>query len=85
MLVRVIILGLIRLADLALSWLPLHTPIAWPDLGWLGNVFLLVGLVTQFFHWQVVVTVLGLIVITESYILTYAAYRQLLGFIPAMK
>ncbi len=85
MLIRIIILGLIKLADLALSWLPKHTPIAWPDLGWIPQVFSIFGLVTPFVHWPVFFLVIGLVLFTEFCILTYAAYRQLLGFIPAMK
>ncbi len=82
MLIKLFILLLIKLAELGLSWLPTHTPIAWPGLGVLQLGFSLLALVGEWVHLPVFLAAVGIVLTIEVCLLLYAAWRALLKFIP---
>lgn len=83
--VKAILMMLIKLAGIVLAWLPEHTPIAWPDVGWLASTVGVFRVVSGFAHWPVLVTVLGVILVIEGAALFYILWRTILGLIPGLK
>jgi hypothetical protein len=76
---------LIKLASIPLGWLPDHTPIAWPDMGFVSYVFSFIGLAGEFMHLPVLFLVIGLELAFMAAFFLYAVWRALLGLIPALK
>jgi hypothetical protein len=85
MLITAVFQFLLNLAGLALSWLPIHTPISWPGLGVFQVLFGWLGLFDRFVDVRSFVAILVLILGFEFALLLYTAYRAILGLIPAFK
>jgi hypothetical protein len=69
----------------AAALFPQHTPISWPDVGPLFGFFHGLGGFDVLFDVRSMLLVTGLILGFELALLLYAAYRAVLGFIPALK
>jgi hypothetical protein len=85
MLITAVFEFLLKLAGLALSWLPLHTAIAWPNLALFQVLFGWMGIADRFVDIKSLIGVVVLILGYEFALLLYTAYRAILGLIPAFK
>jgi hypothetical protein len=76
---------LLKLAIWGLSkFVPLHSPIAWPDMAILGLVFRGLDIITNFVDWPIFFGAMVVLVTVELGILLFGVWRQLLKAIPAM-
>ncbi len=82
MIIKMLLLLLIKLASIPLSFLPDHTPIAWPNVAWLGYVFSFFGMAGQWIHLNVLFSVVLLVLGIEGAILLYAVWRKIIGLVP---
>ncbi len=76
---------LIKIASIGLGWLPLHTPIPWPDMAILTFLMGFFKLIGHWVHLPWVLTCLGLIVGISVMMFLYQAWRTVLGFVPGLK
>lgn len=76
---------LISVAWEAFSWLPDHTPLDLPDPASFGTLLSFLGIFGRFIDLPVLFVVGGLLVVYESCVLLYAAYRAVLGLVPMFK
>lgn len=85
MIIKMILLLLIKLASIPAQLLPLHEPIAWPDMSWVTTSFAMLDILTPWIHWPFVLMVAGLVLLLVFTELVYDAWRVMLGFIPTFK
>jgi hypothetical protein len=85
MIIKAILGLLIKMGAAAASLLPQHSSIAWPNVGPIFDFFHGLGGFNVLVDVPSLLLVVGLIIGFEVALLLYAAYRAVLGFIPALK